>query len=369
MWRNLNFSCLSELDLPTRLRLRTPLWVASDYALNVLLLLAFALAGTIGFGVPLAILILSVLLNAIILIAIASGATLRMNDPSITGVQVTAACGVNLLGLILAPQIAYMFIVNLFLPLSFGSLHFTRRGFLAAWCLLTLGLTGIMTMLGDRIDVAMSNPAEQWLCYVVLTLAFGRFLGFNAEVSRLRARLHNKNKELARAAMQLAELATHDELTGVWNRRQFIRLLQDELNRTRRSGSGFCVGIADADHFSAINETFGVRIGDTVLEELARVLEATLRSSDRIGRYGGEQFAMMLVDTRPDAFIGMMERVRIAVEAHNWDAVCPGLKVTVSIGLTRWQNDDTHARILNRADAALCRAKNVGRNRIEEMTY
>lgn len=366
MWRYLKFPGWSELDPPTRIRLQSTLTATADYLFNIVILFVFAAIGTVGFAVPLAILLIAMVINTLILYAIASGLTLRMADPSITGWQVTAACGINFVGMALAPQIAYMFIVNLFVPLSFGSLHFSRRGFLTAWCLLALSMMLMILALGDRIDIALSNAGERWLACAVLILAFGRFLAINAAVSRLRANLHRKNKELARVSMQLAELATRDEMTGLWNRRQFVQFVEDEINRTRRSGAEFCVALANVDYFSAINEVYGMQLGDEVLQELARLIEKSLRSMDRVGRYGGEEFSILMVDTRPDELHGIMDTLCRAVEFHDWERLRPGLQLTISVGYARSQHDDTHLRLLNRAGAALNRAKNGGRNQWRE---
>lgn len=365
MLQRLNLTKWSSLDAPTRIRLRTTLSATADYGLNVVILLAYAWIGTVGISVPLTILAVAIGFNAIFLGAIASGATLRLRDPSITGAQVTAACGVNLLGLLLAPQVAYMFVVNLFVPLSFGSLYFSRRGFLLAWVLVALTLTVELAFLSDAVDVALSTPAEKWLHRIVLALAFGRFLAINAEVSRLRARLQRKNKELAHASMQLAEMATHDEMTGIWNRRKFLELLQDEIDRTRRTGSPVCAALADVDHFAQINRRFGDDVGDVVLETLARLLEGALRSADRVARYGGEEFGLLLVDVKPEAAPVMIERLRRLVAGYDWNSIAPGLSVSVSIGAALWRPDDTHLRLMNRTAAALNKAKNAGRDRVE----
>jgi hypothetical protein len=228
-------------DPRTRLRLRTTGLAALDYGLNVLILCGFAAAGSVPYEVPLRSLAAAVPFNLMFLGGISSGLTQRFRDPSITGIQVFAACGINLLGLLLAPQIAYMFIVNLFVPLSFGGLHFSRRQFFVAWLLASVSLGATLWIVRPRVGIALSSPAEQFLLWAVLTFAFGRFLAINAEVSRLRVRLQDKNRDLAEATTRLSELATRDELTGAWNRREFMRMLEDQRKHAERSGVGFCL--------------------------------------------------------------------------------------------------------------------------------
>jgi diguanylate cyclase len=349
-------------DRVTRLRIRTTGFAALDYVLNVVILFGFAVVGTIPYDVPLKILLVALAFNVIFLGGIGSGFTKRFRDPSLTGAQVFAACAVNLLGLLLAPQIASLFIVNLFVPLSFGGLHFSRRQFLFAWLLTSLALGLALLTVGPAAGLGLGAPPGRFLLWVALTLAVGRFLAINAEVSRLRARLHRRNKELAQASAKLGELATHDELTGVWNRREFMHLLQDERGRAERGGPGFCLAMVDADHFKQVNDRFGHVVGDGVLQELAQLLESTLRTADRLARYGGEEFAVLLVGSAGEAPPAALERMRGAVSAHDWDRLAPGLRLTISAGIAGWRAGEDVGQLLNRAAAALYEAKNAGRN-------
>lgn len=349
-------------DHHTRLRLRTTTLAAFDYALNVLVLYGFAALGTIPYGVPVRILVVAVAFNVIFLGGIASGFTQRFRDPSLTGAQVFAACAINFLGLLLAPQISYMFIVNLFVPLSFGGLHFSRRQFLFAWLLVSLSFAGALWMVGPAAGSGLATPKGRVLFWAVLTLAVGRFLAINAEVSRLRSRLVVKNKELASATTKLGELATHDELTGVWNRREFMNLLAAERARAFRGGPGFSVAMVDVDHFKLVNDEHGHLVGDRTLHEMAQLLQGTLRAADCLARYGGEEFAALLVGGGADAAKAALERMRSAVAAHDWDRLAPGLRLTISAGLAAWRPGEEVDQILSRADDALYEAKNAGRN-------
>jgi diguanylate cyclase (GGDEF)-like protein len=317
-------------DPRTRLRLRTTGLAALDYGLNVLILCGFAAAGSVPYEVPLRSLAAAVPFNLMFLGGISSGLTQRFRDPSITGIQVFAACGINLLGLLLAPQIAYMFIVNLFVPLSFGGLHFSRRQFFVAWLLASVSLGATLWIVRPRVGIALSSPAEQFLLWAVLTLAFGRFLAINAEVSRLRVRLQEKNRDLAGATTRLSELATRDELTGAWNRREFMRMLEDQRKHAERSGVGFCLAMTDVDRFKEVNDRFGHLLGDAVLRDLAALLAGELRAADRLGRYGGEEFALLLVVPSAGAASNALERMRHSVEGFDWDRHAAGMRVTIS---------------------------------------
>lgn len=349
-------------DPKTRIRLRTTAFAAADYAVNVLILFAYSTAGTIPVSVPITILVMATVFNLIFFGGIVSGLTLRFRDPSITGMQVMAACGINLVAILLAPEITYMFLLNLFVPLSYSVLHFSRREFLLAWILLSLATSYVLWAVGGRAGIALETDAERMILPVVIALVLGRFVAINAEVSRLRARLHQKNKELAAATTRLREMATHDDLTGIWNRRMFMTALGEERLRATRTGSGFCVAVVDIDRFKQINDRFGHLIGDAALAKTASLLRETIRATDRVARFGGEEFVVLLVDIDRDSLPIALERVRLAVEKYSWDEIAPGLRITISAGVSAWVSGENVEQAIKRADAALYEAKESGRN-------
>ncbi|MDO9218421.1 MAG: diguanylate cyclase, partial [Lacisediminimonas sp.] len=240
---------LASKDRNTRLRLRRTGLAALDYVVMCVILIGFAALGTISYRVPLILLGATLLINALFLSLIASGWSRRWPDPSLTAVQVFAACAVNLAGMMMAPQLAHVFIVVLFMPLSYASLHFTQRMYLAIWLYLSVAVGVAIVATGAFRNVADHNWAGQLLFWAVVVFTIGRFLSINAVVSRLRLDLKKKNEELQSATGKLTELASRDELTGLWNRREFMRLLQDEARRAARSQTSFCVAIIDIDHF------------------------------------------------------------------------------------------------------------------------
>ncbi|MCM5679750.1 GGDEF domain-containing protein [Schlegelella sp. S2-27] len=355
----------ARMDAKTRIRLRIAAFAGADYAVNVLILFCYAAVGTISYQVPWQIFGLSLLANAAFLGSIASGLSRRLPDPSLTAPQVAAACGVNMVALTLAPQIGYMFVINVFVPLCYGSLYFERRAFLLAWVLLTAAVGLALWSTGFHLGMALSRPEEKLLFLINVAVVLGRFLAINAEVSRLRAGLHQRNKALAEATARLEHLATRDELTGLPNRREALRVLRAECERADRNGSRLCVAMVDADHFKHINDQHGHHTGDDVLRELSGALQAALRTADHVFRYGGEEFLVLLVDCDAADPLAPVERARAAVAAHPWDRLVRGLRVTVSIGSAQRQPHEAVEQVLRRADAALYEAKTQGRNRVQ----
>ena len=165
--------------------------------------------------------------------------------------------------------------------------------------------------------------------------------------------------------LQVAELEMQsltDPLTGVWNRRAFYRLLRNEWARHARSGQRLGLLMVDIDHFKNINDSYGHPRGDAVLQEVAETLSASLRPSDSLFRYGGEEFCCVLTGCDLEAARVIAERARSVLASSS----CAGLNVTVSIGVSTAlpSADSTTNLLIARADAALYLAKESGRNRV-----
>jgi len=159
-------------------------------------------------------------------------------------------------------------------------------------------------------------------------------------------------------AAQAALMATTDALTGAYNRHHLRERLNELCAQPDRS---IHLLMVDADHFKSINDTMGHLIGDRVLIEVARRLQAALRPTDMLARYGGEEFCVVLPDIDDVVALAIAERLRKAIVATEME----GRQVTVSVGLSRRTPDDSIAALLDRADQALYRAKEGGRNQVQ----
>lgn len=168
----------------------------------------------------------------------------------------------------------------------------------------------------------------------------------------------------------LRSLATRDQLTGLFNRREFDRILSEEEERVRRFGHPLALVMIDVDHFKSVNDNYGHPVGDTVLREVAKRLAGILRSVDRVARFGGEEFALILMQTERVAAMDVARRVCEIVEK---DPVSIGdgvtLKITVSAGVAISPADGkSSAALIGAADKALYAAKTRGRNRAVDFT-
>lgn len=169
-------------------------------------------------------------------------------------------------------------------------------------------------------------------------------------------------------AVRLFDSATRDHLTGVLNRGSFLERLAQEAALGQRQELQFCLAMIDVDHFKKVNDTYGHPAGDAVLRHLAEVFRSQCRFEDIVGRYGGEEFIIMIRNAGPELALDMAERLRESVANESFwvpqGAEEIELMATVSVGLATWSRHVSIDALLASADEALYKAKETGRNRV-----
>jgi diguanylate cyclase (GGDEF)-like protein len=189
------------------------------------------------------------------------------------------------------------------------------------------------------------------------------FIGGN--ISSIRRELSVSRKKLQSSFTVIREMAIHDDLTGFYNRSHLMDLIESENNRSVRTGSVFSLVMMDIDKFKKINDTYGHQIGDQVLRTFAAVIRSILRKTDFCGRYGGEEFLIVLTQTDLQAAKLFAERIRDCVENSFFPDLGPDSRVTVSIGLAEHRMQENIEKTISLADESLYKAKKRGRNRVE----
>jgi two-component system, cell cycle response regulator len=186
---------------------------------------------------------------------------------------------------------------------------------------------------------------------------------------RLRAgtRILRLQGELVEAREALREQATRDALTGLWNRRSILEILDRELARARREGRPLSLAVSDIDHFKRVNDTYGHLTGDDVLLEVGCRMVASTRRYDSVGRYGGEEFLMVLPGCPLENAVAQAERTRTEIGGLPICTPETEILVTISVGLTgaTLRPGETSQSLIRRADEALYQAKRNGRDRVE----
>ena len=211
-------------------------------------------------------------------------------------------------------------------------------------------------------------------------LAFGTLVaGLVGQLVLNNRAAFRRERNLVRTAAQLREvsaeldrLARTDALTGIANRRAFFDVLGIEFRRSRRYARELSVLMLDLDHFKGVNDRWGHPFGDHVLRQTADVIAANVRESDLLGRYGGEEFALALPETGEQSALAVAEKLRAAIEAHEFrtpttpPAGEPAVRLTISIGVASLpiEDEQDEVELIGRADQALYEAKRTGRNRV-----
>ena len=292
-----------------------------------------------------------------------SGYSQRWRDPALTDAQIVYAVLTVLWGYAMCGPVRSATLFPLLLILTFGAFSSPWQR-LAAHTLFTLAALAatMLTMhrwlpwpLDARVDianffaVAVMLPAASWIA---------------AQLSLLRARLRLQRAELGRAMQQLQRLATHDELTGLVNRRRMQELIETERQRSLRSGQPLCIALLDVDHFKRVNDTWGHAAGDEVLRLGSHQLRGAIRTTDELARWGGEEFLLLLPQTPLDAAQPVLQRMRARLRELRLVELDPALCISVSVGLAEAAPGEPVQSVIARADAALYAAKRQGRDRV-----
>jgi diguanylate cyclase (GGDEF)-like protein len=162
----------------------------------------------------------------------------------------------------------------------------------------------------------------------------------------------------------LRSRANTDELTGLLNRRAVLQTVHSEIERARRTQHSIAFLMYDLDHFKDVNDRFGHQAGDQVLQKVARTIKAILRESDIVCRWGGEEFLVVVKGAAPDHGAPLAEKIRRAVEGEDFSYRKTQIRITISLGIAGARTGESTDRLIARADKALYRAKETGRNRV-----
>ncbi|WP_415926613.1 GGDEF domain-containing protein [Lebetimonas sp. JS170] len=158
---------------------------------------------------------------------------------------------------------------------------------------------------------------------------------------------------------KLEIIATHDKLiTEIYNRLEMNKRLIEEIERAKRYKTPLSIIYFDIDYFKQVNDIYGHEKGDEVLKEISKLIKENIRKTDIFGRWGGEEFLIILPSTKAKEAVKISEKLRKIIQEHNFD----GLNVTISFGIAELKENDDNISIVNRADRALYKAKEKGRN-------
>lgn len=318
----------------------------------------FYLQGLIEVGVLQIAVMLVAVVFLLFRISFTLGWNLKVAEKSLRLPLTLSAIGILLLVFYLAPVTQFVFTPFLFLIMAIVMHRLSPR---------TMLLLALLTLLGYACVVAAhfhqqgSQAMLTLECTQLLVLAV-TLPGFSVLAHRVQ-RLHNALFKANKKIRNIEEDAQRDVLLGCFNRRYIVAALEQQKRLADDMGTPLCLAVIDLDHFKRINDEAGHLGGDEVLRTFARIAQNNVREGDIFGRYGGEEFLLVLPETSLLAALNVAERVREQVEHYAWDAKLQN-RVTVSIGLTQQIPGESVLDLFSRTDTAMYMAKQGGRNQV-----
>lgn len=335
-----------------------------SYMIDAAILLIYAYAGATSFVTAPAYAACGLLSVAIYIAISEAKVNDRFRDHYFILQQTSISLAIMLSFIYVAPEVGGLFLCSIFLVYTFGALRSSPRQTIVGWTMAATGLTVLFLLTDKPISMPTGTPLERFATLLVFILVLGRGMIVGLFSSSLHESLYKRGIELKKAYQRIEELAELDELTGSLNRRSIMQALDEEIARSRRSNVPCAIALIDLDWFKRINDRFGHPAGDEALRAFAITVFANIRGIDKFGRYGGEEFLLIMPETSDNAAMRAIERLRLIVAGLDWSAISQDMSVTMSAGLAMLRPDETADSILARADQLLYQAKDMGRNRV-----
>lgn len=294
--------------------------------------------------------------------ALRSGWNERFSDPALTLPQILAAltwiCGAY--AITNEGHGGTLILFALVLVFGIFNMNARRARLSTLYAVTAMGATMVFKAMTDPLHY----PYKVELMYFVFVATVMPMISQLAtQLNSMRGRLKAQKSELEAAVERIQELATRDELTGLFNRRQITQVLGEHAARSNRGVVKFWVSVLDLDHFKQVNDTWGHHVGDEVLRSFAQMAASVLRETDVIGRWGGEEFLAVMLSVPPHDPHAGLERLRAKLADAQVSETVPHLRITFSAGLAAYTEHSEVKQAIERADKALYQAKADGRNR------
>ncbi|EAT13832.1 GGDEF domain-containing protein [Bermanella marisrubri] len=298
--------------------------------------------------------------HCVMVVAILRQWNLRLKDASMTFPQMFwVAMGISVL-MFFANDIRSLLLMAYLLILSFGAFRLRRTGFYL-FTLFTVVSYGLSLLMIYRTRPDAINLVQEFFIFSGFVMVIVGFAFMGSEFSSLRQALGERHRQLKGAMSKIEELAITDELTGLYNRRHVMEILNQQRALANRSQYRFTVCFLDLDHFKKVNDQYGHPFGDKVLKRFASLVRTSLREVDIGARIGGEEFILILADTCQEDAHEVVRRM-----AQRWQQTLfephESLVMTLSAGITEFHPPETLEAMIERADELLYEAKRDGRN-------
>lgn len=365
----MDFSLVPQQDEKQALRLRRFGMALMSYVLWVSLGLVGYFSGALMLDRELLVFLLAgiAVSNLLVFFLLRSGLNKKFSDPSLTLFQCLVAMCWILAFMYISPPARDVMLMIYVVAMLFGMFQLSR-GELLFLAMFSLAGYGTLLFFDDVLQASRDVLTREALRYSVLTVMILWSAYFGNYVGSLKQKLRRQNQSLKRAIETATHQAERDELTRTYNRRFIMGSLDDEKVRADEENRIFSICIFDLDHFKRVNDEHGHQAGDQVLAEFTMRAGGILRSMDQVrrrghpmGRYGGEEFIVLLPGTGLPGAINCAERIRELTEKRTF---VNDIKVTVSVGVAQYRSGEEIKETIRRADEALYQAKGLGRNQV-----
>jgi diguanylate cyclase len=255
------------------------------------------------------------------------------------------------------------FILPGLLSLGFAAFRLSARN---SWILMSVLCSSFLVgfWVRSQFGLTLENINKEVIETVVLLMLSGGFVIMGQAMAKLRESNKTKNDELKSALARLETIAVQDDLTSVYNRKHIVDVIKRFTSLFTRNQTPFTICYIDVDSFRNINETFGHQAGDEVLIQIGRLAAEASRDCDVFGRFGGEEFVLVLPSTDVHGAVVLAKRLNKMVKDIRFNSIHYMLQVTVSIGIAQIKPNESAEQFISRAEKALVEAKNSGRDKV-----
>ncbi|HPW68192.1 MAG: GGDEF domain-containing protein [Deltaproteobacteria bacterium] len=352
-------------DQNQALRVHRFLMALASYAMWMLLTFYCYYQGwfRMSLGETLTVFAAIIVMNLCLYLLFMTGLNKRFKDPSLTMLQMILATFWTMVVAYYTDEVRGFVLLLYLVVFIFGVFRLQLRQFfiLAIYALTGYGYVIVLLFANHPEKI---NLQAEILYWVVLAAVLSWFAAIGSYINHIRKKLAKANIELSQANERIRRSAIHDELTGVFNRRQMMNIIRREKSLADRGEPSFSLCIFDLDDFKRVNDTYGHIAGDMVLRTLVQAIKNNVREQDYIARYGGEEFVVILAYPDIDEAIACAERIKTLTSSLNFPGLPDDFRITISMGVTRYLPGESIDALISRADAALYRAKSSGKNKI-----
>lgn len=340
-------------------------WLAwPAYVAVVVLLCVGVYVGSVKPGVAWLISAGTVLSLCLIYLTLHMGWAVRSQDPMLAFTQSSFSIALVAIGYAMLDDLRSTALLWLSVIVVFDLWRLPRQQVRLAM-VMCLVLPMLATASRYYWHPAPMNWVHELFTLLILAVVLPVLYAVSGQARAARSRHARQKQQMAETLARLHEFSIRDGLTGLYNRRHMLTLLEDEARRSRRNGRPFTLALLDLDFFKRVNDEYGHATGDVVLKTFAQIAREVLPdSADMLGRWGGEEFLLLQSETDSGQALADLNRLRQACHDHDWSPYAPGLRVTFSAGVCQHQRQDQLDHTLELADKALYLAKSEGRDRV-----